>query len=38
MSTPADRANIFNAGFSRVGIAVLRTDAGELIVTEIFAG
>jgi uncharacterized membrane protein required for colicin V production/uncharacterized protein YkwD len=38
MSTPADRANIFNAGFSRVGIAVLRQDSGELIVTEIFAG
>jgi uncharacterized membrane protein required for colicin V production/uncharacterized protein YkwD len=36
--TPADRTNVFNAGFTRVGIAVLRRADNNLAVVEVFAG
>jgi uncharacterized membrane protein required for colicin V production len=38
MSSPADRANIFNAGFTRAGIAVLRRDDKSVTIVEVFAG
>jgi len=38
MNSPAYRANILNPGFTRVGIATLRTSDQELMVTQEFAG
>jgi uncharacterized protein YkwD/uncharacterized membrane protein required for colicin V production len=38
MNTPAYRANILNPGFTRVGIAALRSADQELMVTQEFAG
>jgi uncharacterized protein YkwD/uncharacterized membrane protein required for colicin V production len=38
MGRPADRANILNPGFTRVGIAALRSTDHELLVIQEFAG
>jgi uncharacterized membrane protein required for colicin V production len=38
MDSPAYRANILNPGFTRVGIAALRSTDQELMVTQEFAG
>ena len=38
MSSPAYRANILNPGFTRVGIAALRSEDYGLMVTQEFAG
>ncbi len=38
MNRPADRANILNPGFTRVGIAALRSTDHELLVIQEFAG
>jgi uncharacterized protein YkwD/uncharacterized membrane protein required for colicin V production len=38
MNSPAYRANILNPGFTRVGIAALRSSDQELMVTQEFAG